>query len=137
MTEKLQSLSKEEAAEHQKKWGGYNDLPPGFTEITEAEFARGGFGTWCIERIEFRQAIVGKTFANLKLFFLNHGDNYAITCDWQQKKVRFFKFAICFHTYEEIGVEEARKNGVEHFGNCYHVCKCSKCGHLWAYDSSG
>jgi hypothetical protein len=43
----------------------------------------------------------------------------------------------CEHNYRELSVAEAREKGHNHFGMCYHVCECQKCGHINAYDSSG
>lgn len=44
--------------------------------------------------------------------------------------------ATCIHNYKEITQAECRRRGVSHFGNCYHVCRCPKCGAITAYDSS-
>lgn len=137
-------LTKEQDAEHQKKWGGFNDAPPNFTEITSEEFAQSGFFTWCKTSMEFRQIDPTridptkllspvKSFLSISLFFMNHGDNYGITNDYWAKKVRYFKFADCFHEWKEISPAEA--GGPAY--NCYHYYKCSKCDARWEVDSSG
>jgi len=43
----------------------------------------------------------------------------------------------CEHDFEEISGDEARKLGVQHFGMCWHVTRCKKCGEISSYDSSG
>lgn len=137
-------LTEEELAAHEAKWGGFNDVPPGFTEITAEEFAQSGFFTWCKVGMEFRQinpATVDKTkllspletFTSFTLFYMNHGENYAITADYWEKKVRYFKFADCYHDWKEISAAEAGKPA----WNNYHYCKCVGCGASWEYDSSG
>lgn len=138
MVENIVSVeSKEEMEQHQKDWGGYNNPPPGFQEITAEEFAQSGFFTWCKEKVEHRQITSNnlkddqllfpvKGFLGITLFWMNHGDHYGIASDYWDKRVRYFKFAKCFHDYKEIGGS-----------NCVHVCKCTKCGDVWEYDSSG
>ena len=145
----LTSPPREEQDAHEKKWGGYNEFPPKFTEITHAEFSRSGFFTWCITHVEHRQ-IIGKPKPDTKLFskhkyegylqvimfYMNNGSHFAICNDPWKKIYRIFKFADCFHTYRELSVEESQKLGIHHFGMCYHVCQCTQCGHIWEYDSS-
>lgn len=132
-------LTKEQVEQHVKDFGRFNDPPPGFQEITSEEFAQSGFFTWCLENVEFRQidpALIDKSkvltpvksFLSVKMFYMNHGDGYALAQDYWGKKVRYFKFAKCFHDWQEIGTRG---------WNCYHVCKCTKCGESWEYDSSG
>jgi DnaJ-class molecular chaperone len=47
------------------------------------------------------------------------------------------KDATCIHKYKEISFGEARKRHISHYGMCYHVCICTKCEAVIAYDSSG
>ena len=135
--------STEELKAHETKWGRYNFAPPGFTEITAEEFAQSGFFTWCKEGIEFRQLCSEnidqskmltpvKTMMGITMFYMNHGDNYAIANDYYGKQVRYFKFADCYHDWKEISAKEAKKPAF----NCYHYNKCTKCGATWEYDSS-
>lgn len=46
------------------------------------------------------------------------------------------KDAECVHEYVEISPEQARAEGAGHFGHCWHVHKCTKCGALRSCDSS-
>ena len=136
--------TKEARDAHEKKWGGYNDAPPGFKEITAEQFAQSGFFTWCKEGMEHRQIIttpeqhkallspITHCFS-ITMFYMNHGENFAIGHDYWGKKVRYFTFADCYHNWVEITAKEAGKPAF----NCYHYCKCSKCGAQHEYDSSG
>jgi hypothetical protein len=130
----------DEISQHEKDFGKYNDAPPGFTEITAEEFTQSGFFTWCLEKTETRQVLKDRVDRNkmlsevpgylpVTLFYMNHGDHYALSRDYWAKKVRYFKFAKCYHDYQEVSGHSV--------GNCYHVCKCVKCGDVWEYDSSG
>ncbi len=137
-------VSEQTTKEHEAKWGRFNDCPPGFQEITAEEFAQSGFFTWCKEAQEFRQVDCSKLpkgallspvqglFA-ITMFYMNHGEHFALGHDYWAKKVRYFKFADCYHDYVEISAKEAGKPAF----NCYHYYKCSKCGHHWEVDSSG
>ena len=134
----------EEIVAHEAKWGRFNFCPPGFQEITPEEFARSGFFTWCKVGIEFRQLCVENVdqtkmltpvphMMSITLFYMNHGEHYGMANDYWGNKVRYFKFADCYHDWKEISPAEAGKPSL----NCYHYCKCSKCGASWEYDSSG
>lgn len=138
--------TKEENDAHEKKWGKYNDPLPNMKEITAEEFAQSGFFTWSITGMEFRQIDPKQfkegsllspvtAFMHCKIFFTNssHESGFAMTGDYWTKKVRYFKFADCFHDWKEISAKDAGKPVF----NCYHYCRCSKCGASWEYDSSG
>lgn len=47
------------------------------------------------------------------------------------------KDATCIHEFNEISQKECKEIGIAHFGNCWHVEKCKKCGVISSYDSSG
>lgn len=44
--------------------------------------------------------------------------------------------ADCIHEFVEISQAKAKALGVMHFGMCWHVIQCTKCGRLRSYDSS-
>lgn len=45
--------------------------------------------------------------------------------------------AKCVHDYrKELSQDECKKRGISHFGMCWHVVECTKCGKISAYDSS-
>ncbi len=43
----------------------------------------------------------------------------------------------CIHKLVEQSLEWCKENDIYHAGMCYHVSKCSKCGKIVSYDSSG
>ena len=45
------------------------------------------------------------------------------------------KSATCIHEMHELNQDECRVEKVSHFGNCFHVIKCIKCGEVRSYDS--
>ena len=45
--------------------------------------------------------------------------------------------AYCVHEYKEISQTECCELGIQHFGMCWHVTRCVKCGRVTSYDSSG
>ncbi len=145
MIDKLTDVSQEEAKQFEKDFGGYNDAPPGLKEITAEEFAQSGFFTWCIEKVEFRQVLSDrlpwtgeKYMLTLRMFYMNspHEDGFAMSHDYWAQKVRYFRFTRCDHSYRELSVLEAQAKGRKHFGNCYHVHQCTKCGVFYEVDSS-
>lgn len=40
------------------------------------------------------------------------------------------------HDYKGLSQEKCRERGILHFGRCYHVSECVRCGHIHAVDSS-
>ncbi len=125
----------EERNAHEKTFGKYNDAPPNLIEIDEKEFAQCGFFTWCVEGQETRQICRGldpkKLLAPIEgmlaitLFYMNTGIHYGLGHDFWKGKVRYFKFAVCHHTFVEIGVERMM-----------HSYKCTKCNHIMVQDTS-
>jgi len=49
---------------------------------------------------------------------------------------RYFRIG-CEHKWKELGQKECREKGIAHWGICWHVEECQKCGMRWSYDSSG
>lgn len=47
------------------------------------------------------------------------------------------KDAGCIHSKRELSSKEATALGVAHFGMCWHVYQCRKCGQITSEDSSG
>lgn len=47
------------------------------------------------------------------------------------------KDATCVHRFKEMSHDECVAAKVQHFGSCWHVVKCEKCGDIRSYDSSG
>lgn len=44
--------------------------------------------------------------------------------------------ATCIHEETELSSSECRAAGVPHYGMCWHVYRCTKCGHIRSVDSS-
>lgn len=129
---------------HKEKYGNFNAAPENFREITAEEFASGKFFIYGFEKVEYRQIaakhIPGEEYnLAVKLFFFYDGTGVGMAAERDlgiPKGVRYFAFG-CKHTWRELSVEAAKAEGVTHFGNCYHVIKCSTCNRVEAYDSSG
>ena len=132
--------------EHEAKWGKYNDFPPNIQEITEGEFAQSMFFSYDPTMTEYRQVVRRKSGepdpvklcanSGLKLFYFHDNTGIAMCHDYYAKKVHYFKFFLCEHTYIELSHAQATAEGHYHGGRCYHVLKCSKCGLVTAHDSS-
>lgn len=124
--------------EHKAKWGGFNDFPPNWRELTEEEFAESHFFVYEFKTREYRQMHdPGRTkpATRATLYFMHDGTGYALVSDRSKRKLHYFKFG-CAHTYRGLGFEECRARGIYHWGRCYHVSECTTCGHIHAVDSS-
>lgn len=142
-------LDKDASTEHIEKYGGYNHKPPNWRELTEEEFARSDFFTYGPTQMEFRQFSDPehnngyKGAQSVFLFYVHAGHGYGIYSSYgqemfvgsRQKRLRIFRFG-CEHTYKELDQKECRELKVPHFGRCYHVLQCTKCGYIYSYDSS-
>jgi len=145
MVYKLEHVSDASAVEeHERKYGKYNDLPPNLEELTEAEFARSGFFTWCLENYEHRQPCrltdaqaqaYGLAGQNLKLFYMNNTEGFAISNDYWDERIRYFRFRACVHEFRNPGPKDFAR-GVPRPRRCLHVGVCSKCGYVDVTDSS-
>ena len=129
--------------EHRQKFGGYNDTPPGWREISEKEFVKGKFFTHSPEKVEVRQlrdagvkAESGSPLINARLYFFHDGTGVAMMDDHWAGKIRFFAFG-CDHKYQEVYGQTARDLGLQATGNCQHAYICEKCGHHMIVDTSG
>ncbi len=95
---KITQATANEIRRHKELFGNFNDFPPGWIEISEAEFARSGFGKSSIEFIEYRQMMYPKHMVKkggnvtANLFFIGNGVGYSIVQDYWDKSVKFFKF---------------------------------------------
>ena len=136
--------NKEILEQYRKDFGDYNDIPQNLKEITPEEFAKSKFFTYSPEHIEHRQMKVppadpnnkwGWRLKDIKLYTFFDKTGIGISNDGG--KVTYYSFCVCEHEYEELSPSAARALGHQHFGNCYHVIRCSKCGYVQEYDSSG
>jgi hypothetical protein len=47
------------------------------------------------------------------------------------------KDATCVHDYQEVSYSDCLQQGIPHYGQCWHVYQCTKCGARNSCDSSG
>lgn len=135
LLEKLTSIDDKEILDtHRNTFGAFNQVPPNFTEINQEEFASGFLG-WSVSMIEYRQITDSKFFKTMgatRLFYMNHGENYAIAHEYVKiddkytHVCRYFKFGDCLHDYKDIYSTITGQ----------HTSKCIHCGDIWEYDSS-
>lgn len=65
-----------------------------------------------------------------------HFDHGCYQCNGWGYVEKGSKDAECIHDFVEIGYSECQELGIRHFGACWHVWRCSKCGATQAHDSS-
>lgn len=145
MIENLVPLSYENVAAHEAKWGKFNEKPNGWRAITQEEFATSVFFSYMPTAIEFRQVKQDEKRGNLScyMYYYWNGTGIALAseCTYTPRapssvtSVKYFAFG-CKHEYAELSRDMAHAAGIYHAGRCYHVTKCTKCGHVWSYDSS-
>jgi len=84
--------------------------------------------------------MVHKTSNSRSIYRVKIGNRAVdVVYDCRRKKIvtALYPAKECDHDWLELSQEEARKQNIYHAGMCYHVCVCTKCGKVWAYDSSG
>ena len=123
----------------------FNDPPIGLRKISEKEFVRSQFFTYCPKYTEYRQVHVNSkddlskrgrgAMITLRMYWFDDGTGVAIHSDYWTGKMEYFAFG-CNHDYHELSQQECRDRKISHFGHCYHVSECSKCKFINAYDSS-
>ena len=105
------------------------EVPFGFREITEKEFAQSHFFVYGPDFRQWIQAPIDgndKPVVNVELYWFHTGNGWGLAHDYWAGKVRYFAFG-CEHEWVE------RKPHPMHM----HTNDCSKCGAVWGYDSSG
>lgn len=115
-----------------------NEVPTNWREVSEKEFAQSNAFTYAPQKREYRQILPeGEPhIIGVWLNFMHDGTGWAMASDYWAGKVRFFKFG-CEHRYRELGSAECRERGIQHFGMCWHVSECEKCGDVRSVDTSG
>lgn len=118
------------AKTHRKKWGDYNDFPPNWEEISEAEFATSQFFINSVKLIEFRQMYGREPNAHMKpcvsanLHWFNDNTGFAIVNDHANGKIKYYKFG-CKHKYRELDSEEK-------INHPFATSVCDNCAHYYA-----
>lgn len=121
--------------------GGFNDVPPNFREVTEAEFSKSWFFTYPSDIREYRQMIrdsEGKPLQSVlfvTLFMMSDGSGFGLSRDYYAEKVKFYKFEVCQHDWRPMTDDEMRERGLRRM-SCQHESVCSKCGYVRIVDSS-
>jgi len=132
------SFSAAEQKEHTEKFGGSNDFPPGWRELSEKEFAKSMFFTYHARAYQFRQmrdpADPLSPVVSATLFFMHDGTGYSMISDYWGGKLRFYTFG-CDHKWGDAS-EELKKRGIR-LHQHEHAHFCTKCGYLSIVDSSG
>lgn len=133
----------DKATEIKNKLGGFNDFPPGWREITQKEFVNSDFFIFGFLYKELRQMLPDQGLyypeglprpVSATLYHFQGGGGVAMVPDHSKGTVSYFAFG-CKHSYQTLTQEVARERGIPHFGNCYHVNECTKCGNIFSYDS--
>lgn len=138
----IYDLSESEKLAHEAKWGKYNDLPAGWTQISEEEFAKSSYFTYGAEVIEYRQmyardengdrSFVSNPVISAHLHFFPQNVGFAIVADYWKGKLTFYKFG-CLHVWG--AVPEEKRAGI-HLFRCQSASWCAKCQTLNIVDSS-
>lgn len=125
--------------------GDWNAFPEGMREISASEFW-GLMNKYTPKLIEHRQPYVqsceefpgGYLWGDLTLYYLDDNEGIAFTVEWtdMQYWARHFWFGPCRHVYKELTQQECTTEGIVHFGRCFHVYRCEKCGKFQWFDSS-
>lgn len=127
------------------RFGGYNDFPPNWEEISDQDFYRKWFVYgWKIHDTrqmmrpsEIHQAFYDKLdipshhrpIIQATLFFYSDTTGLAITQGYDGKyNPRYFQFGLCMHKNKSGVPSKSRM--------CYHVSKCDDCGMEFHVDSS-
>lgn len=126
-------------------YGDYNTLPEPRVEIDEANFWAKCLGNMP-KGIEYKQVFFPplKYYTACRVYWFH---NFALAVvhphDWSlvEGKVNFYSkplyFEIgCQHEWGELSPEKCRGKGISHYGMCWHVVECLRCGYIESYDSS-
>ncbi len=121
---------------HHETYGKDGQFPPNMKEITEAEFSQSNFFVYTFKNYEYRQTREPKEVLTkfgfkyspiLHMYYLKTptADGYVMINEYWEKKIRYFTFQACEHTFIDDGSRM-----------CLHRSKCTKCGMTWEVDSS-
>lgn len=104
----------------------YHQAYPGWEEITEERFVRGGFFTHRLYALQFKQVTIPSSNGQLaaRAFILSDGTGYALVQDYWKGKLRYYMFG-CQHDMTITNV-----------GRCLNRHTCKICGYSVEIDSS-
>ena len=137
----LASMPVEKQEQHIAVWGKFHEAPPNWRVIDADEFARRSC-TYTPDAVEYRQIRDPATrmgpiiAAHLMFFWDKTGVAHASVHDFRTGKwvAQFFAFG-CAHAYRDMTPDERAARSIR-LGNCEHASICTKCGHVYTYDSS-
>lgn len=137
MVKQSVDASPEVFAQIKSLYGGYNDIPPGWHEMTEADIARSHLALYAPMWTQFRQILLpGEPYyLSVRLMFMHDNTGYAMAFDQSSGRVRWFGFG-CVHAYVGLSQQECAAAGIYHGGQCFHVSRCERCGYVRSVDSS-
>lgn len=81
-----------------------------------------GHGKWHLELNAYGEGV-----------HFDHGCNQ---CDGWGYVEKGGRDETCVHEFEELSYAECKERGIIHFGHCWHVWRCPKCGVVQGHDSS-
>lgn len=134
MIRQTSDLTAAERTTHEATYGGFNDFPPNWREVTEAEIATESMGrVYSPTMTEYRQmgTLVpgGEPMLPATLSFFHDGTGHAMSYDYYGKRLRWFRFFTCQHTMVEVSRPGGHRSGL-------HEDRCTKCGYVSRYDTS-
>lgn len=134
MIREVYDLSELARATHESKWGRFNDAPPEWEEITEAQLVKETpWRIYAPTLYEYRQILPKRDHPSIsmgpmfeaRLFYFEDGTGVGMHCDSQTGKIRWFRFG-CKHDMETWWPVMFERHD-----------KCKKCGYEAVYDTSG
>jgi hypothetical protein len=138
MINTIHDLPQSTRVERERDYGGFNDFPPNWREMSEAEFAKSDFFTYSTALVEFRQMLDPERKNPALGAHLNWQTDlktgYAIVNDFWAGKIKFYHFG-CDHKWGSVDVESAKARGIT-LEPYLNARQCTKCGQIWQYDSS-
>lgn len=135
----LKDQTVEENEKHEEVWGGYNDFPPNWHEITEEQFVKSRFFIFGIDGTETRQMMIHpdgtrqREYVSARLFFMHDNTGVAIAGDYWSGKLKFYAFG-CKHEWGDATEELAARN--RRLESTERALFCTKCKHFQIIDSS-
>lgn len=129
----IYDMSRDEVQVHYDQHGTFNQYPPGWRELTAAEFAQSSFFTYQTEMVEYRQMHGQGAYQSAHLNWMNDNTGFAIVNDFWEGTIKFFRFG-CEHEYGDPKPELERRQ-IRMFST-NHATYCIKCKHLAITDSS-
>jgi len=75
-------------------------------------------------------------WTSVRFYYFHDGSVIGMYNDYRAGKVFYLHGRLCDHDFVPVTPEQAREEGLPRPAHCFHVSKCSKCGYVYAVDSS-